>query len=126
MILRVHFQRHAAGDGILGLLAHRQTACAVTAMMQAPARAWRLDDLAATAGAWRATLVREFRRLARATPFEVLAEIRLGLARHALAASAQPLAEIASEAGYASQAAFSRAFKRRFERSPSELRCGAP
>ena len=122
MILRVHFQRHAASDGILGLLAHRQTARAVTAMMQAPARAWSLDDMATAAGASRATLVREFRRAAKATPFEVLAEIRLGLARHALAASAQPLADIACEAGYTSQAAFSRAFKRRFDRSPSELR----
>ncbi len=61
-------------------------------------------------------------RKAQASPFEVLAEIRLSLARHALAASTQPLADIACEAGYASQAAFSRAFKRRFERSPSELR----
>ena len=122
MILRAYFQCHAARDGILGLLAHRPTARAVTAMMQAPARAWSLDDMAAIAGTSRATLVREFRRLAKATPFEVLAEIRLDLARHALAASAQPLADIACEAGYASQAAFSRAFKRRFDRSPSELR----
>ena len=78
--------------------------------------------MAATAGASRATLVREFRRRAKATPFEVLAEIRLSLARHALAASAQPLADVACEAGYSSQSAFSRAFKRRFDRSPSELR----
>lgn len=126
MMLRVHFQRHAASDGILGLLGHRQTARAVTAMMQAPARAWNLDDLAATAGASRATLVREFRRLAKATPFEVLAEIRLGLARQALAVSGQPLADIACEAGYASQAAFSRAFKRRFDCSPSALRGALP
>lgn len=123
MILRVHFQRHATGDGILGLVAHRQTARVVVAMMQAPGRAWSLDDLAATAGASRATLGREFRRIAQTTPFEVLAEIRLGLARYALATTEQPLAEIACQAGYASQAAFSRAFKRRFERSPSELRC---
>ncbi len=59
MILRVHFLRHAESKGILGLLAHRQTARAVTAMMQAPARTWSLDELAATAGASRATLVRE-------------------------------------------------------------------
>lgn len=126
MILRVHFQRNAAKDSILSLLAERQTARVLTAIMEEPARAWTLDAMAATAGASRATLVREFRRLAKATPFEVLADIRLGLARKALAGSDQPLADIACEAGYASQAAFSRAFKRRFDRSPSTLRCKRP
>ncbi len=124
MMLRVHFQREAASDGILALLGHRQTARAIVAMMEAPARAWTLDALAAAAGVSRATLVREFRRLAKATPFEVLAEVRLGLARQALAATEQPLADIAYEAGYASQAAFSRAFKRRFDCSPSAWRGG--
>lgn len=95
-------------------------------MMEAPARAWTLDALAVAAGASRATLVREFRRLAKTTPFAVLAEIRLGLARQALAGSAQSLADIACEAGYASQAAFSRAIKRRFACSPSELRGASP
>ena len=126
MMLRVHFQRRATSDGLLALLGHRQTARALTAMMEAPARAWTLDALAVAAGASRATLVREFRRLAKATPFEVLAEIRLGLARQALAGSARSLPDIACEAGYASQAAFSRAFKRRFACSPSELRSASP
>ena len=126
MMLRVHFQRHVASGGVLGLLGQRQTARVVTAIMESPRAAWSLDTMAATAGASRATLVREFRRLAKATPFEVLSDIRLGLARHALATSSQPLADVACAAGYASQAAFSRAFKRRFECSPSEWRSGLP
>ena len=121
MMLRVHLQRHA-GDGLLRLFGHAHTARALAAVMADPSRAWSLDGMAAAAGISRATLVREFRRLAGASPFDVLAEVRLGLARHALAASNRPLADIAFEAGYSSQAAFSRAFKRRYQASPSELR----
>lgn len=122
LILRVYLRRNGAGDNLLRLLSHRQTARLVHAIMNAPAKSWSLDTMAASAGLSRATLVREFRRLAKATPFDVLAEIRLGLARHALAATRRPIAEIAGEVGYASQAAFSRAFKRRFQQAPGAMR----
>ncbi len=121
MLLRAHFQRHATSDGIIRLLGHRQTARVLIAMLEDPARSWSLDAMAAAAGTSRATLVREFRQLAKATPFEVLAEVRLGLARHALAICDRSLANIACAAGYSSQAAFSRAFKRRFDQSPSDV-----
>jgi AraC family transcriptional regulator, activator of mtrCDE len=122
MVLRVHFQRRAPQEGLLRLLSQRQTARAVIAMLEDPARAWSLDDLAATANTSRATLVRDFRKLAQVAPLEFLAELRLGLARQSLSASNRPLADIAVEAGYQSQSAFSRAFQRRFNLAPSEIR----
>lgn len=122
MVLRLHFQRHPAEHGLLRLLGEPHTARALAAMLEDPARAWTLDTLADRAGTSRATLVRDMRRLAGETPFGVLAEVRLGLARHRLVASDRPMADIAAEAGYASPSAFSRAIQRRFGIAPGALR----
>ena len=120
MALRAHFHRHAVQDGVLRLLGERQTARVLTAILSDPAEAWSLDSMAASANTSRATLVRDFRRLADTTPFELLTDLRLGIARHNLCASDRSLADIAAAVGYQSQSAFSRAFQRRFGMSPSE------
>ena len=122
MVLRVHFQRGVTQGGLLRLLSQRQTARAVTAMLNDPARSWSLDDIAASANTSRATLVRDFRKLAQVAPLGFLTELRLGLARHSLSSSDRPLADIALEVGYQSQSAFSRAFQRRFHLAPGEIR----
>lgn len=122
MVLRVHFQRSATQGGLLRLLSQRQTARAVTAMLNDPARSWSLDDIAASANTSRATLVRDFRKLAQVAPLGFLTELRLGLARHSLSSSDRPLADVALEVGYQSQSAFSRAFHRRFHLAPGEIR----
>lgn len=122
MVLRAHFRRGTDRNGLLRLLGQRQTARAVTAMLHDPGRPWSLDDIAASASTSRATLVRDFRRLAQMAPLGFLAELRLDLARHSLASSARPLADIALEVGYQSPSAFSRAFQRHFHLAPGEVR----
>ncbi len=122
MALRIHVQRNAVQDGLLRLLTHRQAARAVNAMIDDPARDWSLDEIASLAGASRATLVRDFRRLAGVAPLSFLAELRLGTARHLLATTDRPLIDIALEVGYQSQSALSRAFQRQFNLPPSALR----
>ena len=123
-LLRLHLQRHAARDGLLRLLARPHTARAVDAMLRDPSRAWSLDALAAAGHTSRATLTRDFRKLADTAPLAFLTELRLGLARQSLLGSRQPLAEIAGEAGYESPSAFTRAFHRRFGMAPGEARRG--
>ena len=125
MVLRAHLANHIAEGGILRLLGQRQTARALAAMMHDLARAWTLDEIAASARTSRATLVRDFRRLAGATPFSVLAELRLGIARRELVSTDRPLADIAADVGYQSSSAFSRAFQRRFALTPGEVRSGS-
>ena len=122
MVLRAHFDREPVQQGLLGLLGLRQTARAVSAMLEAPDRDWRLDELAQQAGASRATLVRSFQKTAGMAPLAFLVELRLGLARHKLLAGTESLAEIAAEVGYQSESAFSRAFQRRFGLRPGEAR----
>jgi AraC family transcriptional regulator, activator of mtrCDE len=55
-------------------------------------------------------------------PLAFLTDLRLGLARHRLAGAAASMDRIAAEAGYQSQAAFSRAFLRKYGVRPGKLR----
>lgn len=122
MVLRIHFDRNDAKEGILGLLSQRQTAGAVLAMIQDPTKLWSLDDLARAANTSRATLVRSFRSLAKKAPLAFLADLRLELAKYRLATSDQCLTDIALDVGYQSQSALTRAFRRRFDLTPTEFR----
>jgi AraC family transcriptional activator of mtrCDE len=124
MVLRAHLEREHAGNGLLRLLSHRQAGRAAGAMLQDPARAWTLDELAERANASRASLVRMFKKTVNLPPLELLAQLRLDLARRKLAATSRPLAQIAAEIGYQSESAFSRAFRRRFGIRPGEARLG--
>ena len=124
MVLRAHFDREPADTGLMGLLTQRQTARAVGALLAALERAWSLDELAAEAGASRATLVRLFQKTAGMAPLAFLTELRLGLARRKLIAGNVSLAAIAAEVGYQSESAFSRAFQRRYGMRPGEARRG--
>jgi AraC family transcriptional activator of mtrCDE len=59
-VLRAHFESGRESQGILALLAKRQTARALTSMLAELARDWTLDELAERASTSRATLVRQF------------------------------------------------------------------
>ncbi|WP_206244367.1 AraC family transcriptional regulator [Novosphingobium terrae] len=122
MLLRRCFETQAPVQGLLALLAARETGRAAAAMLEAPARPWDLDELAAIAAVSRPSLVRAFRRITGLPPFGFLAELRLGMAHHKIAKTSEPLAQIAADAGYQSEAALSRAFLRRFEIRPGALR----
>jgi AraC family transcriptional regulator, activator of mtrCDE len=122
MMLRSHLEASAPAQGLLTLLSQRMTAQAVLAMARDPMRAWTLDDLARTAASSRATLVRAFRKAAGMAPAAFLADLRLGLARHRLGSGASSVDQIAAEVGYQSEAAFSRAFLRKYGVRPGKWR----
>lgn len=126
MMLRDHLETSPPPGGLLALLGTRATALAVLAMLKEPARDWSLDELAASAAASRATLVRAFRKAADIAPLAFLAELRLGLARQKLLAGSDPIGQIAEDVGYQSEAALSRAFNRHFGVRPGSLRKSAP
>ena len=91
-------------------------------MLLDPAHDWRLDELASIGAVSRATLVRAFRRVSGLPPQGFLTEVRLGLASHRIAQTADGLERIAADVGYQSEGALSRAFLRRFGMRPSALR----
>jgi AraC family transcriptional activator of mtrCDE len=117
-VLRAHIESNGGNRGILALLARRQTARALAGMLAEPARGWTLDELAERANTSRATLVRLFQTAVQKAPLAFLSELRLTLARHRVLATNTPLIQIAEDAGYQSDTAFHRAYRRRFGIAP--------
>lgn len=95
---------------------------ALVAMHRQPARAWSVEALAELAQASRSTFSDRFASLLGLPPLQYLTRWRMHLASGWLRSDQMTIAGIAARAGYSSEAAFSRAFKRFFGVSPSALR----
>jgi transcriptional regulator GlxA family with amidase domain len=83
---------------------------------------WTIAELAKEVGLSRSALVERFTRYLSEPPMTYLMRWRLQLAARALAATPRGVAEIASDVGYESEAAFNRAFKREFGVPPARYR----
>ena len=125
LMLRAHLDAATAIAGTFELLRKPATARALLAMMHDPVRAWSLDELAAVAAMSRASLVRAFHKAGGLAPLAFLTELRLAIARRRLSEGDTSLERIAVEVGYQSQAAFSRAFLRKYGVRPGKLRAEA-
>jgi AraC family transcriptional regulator, activator of mtrCDE len=122
MMLRDYFVDNPSNDSALSLLQDRVTSRVALAVLNDIGRNWGLDNMAATAAVSRATLVRAFRRLARAAPMEFLADLRLATARKRIAGTTDPIAKIAADVGYATESALSKAIMRKYGVRPGALR----
>jgi AraC-like DNA-binding protein len=83
---------------------------------------WTIAELAKEVGLSRSALVERFTRYLAEPPMAYLMRWRLQLAARALSATSRGVAEIASDVGYESEAAFNRAFKREFGSPPARYR----
>jgi AraC family transcriptional activator of mtrCDE len=124
-MLILMLRRYLASDPPVDVGDHT-TAQAVVAMLRDLSHEWTLNELAARAATSRATLVRSFDRIAGVAPLTFLTELRLAFARRRLATADDPIAQIAADIGYQSEAALSRAFHRRFGVRPGKFRKAAP
>jgi len=95
---------------------------ALSLMHGSPARNWTIEDLAKEAGVSRSVLAERFASLVGTPPMHYLAKWRMQIASGLLTGGSANLATIAVEIGYASEAAFSRAFKKTVGMPPSEWR----
>ena len=86
------------------------------------ARAWSVEELAREAGLSRSGLAERFTRVIGVAPMHYLANWRLQVAGQKLRDSSDPLARIAEQVGYELEAAFSRAFKKKFGAAPATWR----
>jgi len=84
-----------------------------------------LDALAGRAGWSRFHLHRAFRRLVGETPKAYTQRLRLDRAAARLVTGTDRVVDIALDSGFASHEVFSRAFRRRFGRSPERYRAAA-
>jgi AraC-like DNA-binding protein len=127
-ILRHLMQRGVVRDGLLAGLSHPRLAPALVAMHGAPAEAWTLETLARRAGMSRSAFAASFHEVVGMPPAAYLAQWRVSLVQEALQRGAA-LKRIATDVGYGSEAALSRAFKAQCGVSPRawrQNRAGAP
>jgi transcriptional regulator GlxA family with amidase domain len=86
------------------------------------ARSWSLDELAREIGTSRSVLGERFARFLGAPPMTYLQHWRMQLAARALETTPRTVQQVAAEVGYASEAAFNRAFRRAFGVPPATYR----
>jgi AraC family transcriptional regulator, alkane utilization regulator len=108
--------------GWLAALKDRYLCRALTAFHTRPTEQWTVEMLAHEVGLSRSALVRRFNSLLDMSPIRYLATWRLHLAAQALRDGSKTIAAIAEQAGYGSEEAFGRAFKRCFGASPAAWR----
>jgi AraC-like DNA-binding protein len=113
-------------QGWLAGLRDRFVGKALALMHSKPAHGWSVDELASHIGLSRSALAERFGALIGCPPMQYLTRWRLQLAADLLRTSRRPLAAIAAEVGYDSEAAFSRAFKRELGTAPAVWRRAPP
>jgi transcriptional regulator GlxA family with amidase domain len=87
-----------------------------------PTEAWTVDGLARAVGLSRSAFAERFTALVGQPPLEYVARWRMTKAAELLRESDLPLGTVATRAGYHSEAAFSRAFKRHEGMAPATYR----
>lgn len=122
-ILREHLQDASASSaGWLRALGDPRIAPALALMHGEPSRAWGLEELAKASAMSRTSFAFHFKAVTGVAPLTYLTEWRMRLAEHALREEATPVATVARSLGYASESAFSNAFKRVTGSSPRAYR----
>ena len=111
--LRLHLAEGLKGGvGWLFALADKQMSAAISAMHDAPAHRWTLEELGKRAGMSRSTFALKFKQTVGESPMEYLTRWRMLLAGDRLANSSDSISVIAPSLGYESESAFSTAFRR--------------
>lgn len=113
-----------ADRGWLAALSDEQVGRALALMHREPARPWTVESLAAEVGMSRSAFSARFTDLVGESALRYLTRWRMQLARIQLKETSEPLAGLAGQFGYQSEAAFCRAFKRVFGVSPGSVRRG--
>lgn len=126
-VLRAHVSTYGEGFDLssrswLTALGDNKIVLALQAMHAEPSKPWTLDGLAKAALMSRTTFAKRFRESIGATPLNYLRALRMALAARSLCDSNQTVASIAYKLGYASEAAFSSAFKKSMKVAPKFYR----
>lgn len=109
--------------GWAGALRDRAVSAALHAIHDDPARAWTVAELGARGGLSRAAFARRFTALVGKAPLAYLTWWRMTLAGGLLRTESETtLRAVAQQAGYTSEFAFAKAFKREYGRAPGQYR----
>jgi AraC-like DNA-binding protein len=123
--VRRHIERLAPAEtGWLAGLRDPVVGKALSALHAGPAEPWTVERLASSVGVSRSVLAERFTAMVGQPPMQYLALWRMQLASRLLLGGGK-MAAVSAAAGYASEAAFSRAFKKLVGQAPAAWRKGA-
>lgn len=118
-VLRLYMNEHGEGrTGWLAGVGDRIVGTALTSLHKSPAHPWTLEELAHEANTSRSVPAERFQMLVGNSPMQYLTQWRMLLAANLPRRGNAPLARVAEEAGYQTDTAFSRAFRREFGLPP--------
>jgi len=121
-IMRAHIIQSTTPLGVLSAIADDKVGLALNAMHQKPEYNWILEELAQKAGMSRTAFSQRFHALAGQTPMHYLTMWRMQKAKNSLESGNMTMLAIAEQAGYQSEASFSKAFKKYMGISPGACR----
>lgn len=121
-VLRAATSGPGADATPLGHLEDPQLGAALRAFHADPGGDWSLASLASVAGASRSVFVDRFRRRMGTTPMRYVTRWRMQKARRLLADPVLSVGDVGRSVGYASEAAFSRAFRDAVGEAPGRHR----
>jgi AraC family transcriptional activator of mtrCDE len=124
LLVRAWLDDSATTPGLFAVLADRRLGNALQAMLETPHHPWTVASLAAACFMSRATFARLFAQASGMTPADALTRLRLARAAGALLQGERQVGEVALAAGYQSEAAFHRVFKRHYGIGPGAYRRG--
>jgi AraC-like DNA-binding protein len=114
-----------AAKGWLAALADPALGRCLALIHDEPQRDWSVQELAAASALSRTVLTERFEAMLETSPIRYLRDWRLCLASVALTTTSKTVANIAYDAGYGTEAAFSRAFSRSYGMPPATWRQAA-
>lgn len=109
-------------SGWLAALRDRHVGRAISLLHERPAEPWTIDELGRQIGLSRSTLHERFMQLVGMPPMQYLTNWRMQCGARLLREGEATVATIAQQAGYESEAAFARAFKRLVGQPPAAWR----
>ncbi|MDX3228117.1 AraC family transcriptional regulator [Streptomyces sp. ME19-01-6] len=123
-VLRAWYEEQSdrTSTGWAAALHDQAVSGALRAIHRDPARPWTVETLGRAAGLSRAAFARRFTELAGQPPLAYLTWWRMTLAARLLRESELPLRAVAERAGYTSEFAFAKAFKREYGVAPGGYR----
>lgn len=108
--------------GLLRGLADPRLGSVLISLQEKPDATWTLQRMAAQVHLSRAAFARRFSSVLGLAPMAYLTRLRMQLASLELTERGASVAHVAARVGYATEAAFSRAFKRHYGYSPGRAR----
>lgn len=121
-ILRSYMALREPTNGLLAALRDDRVSRALQIIHAKARESLSLDQIARDVGMSRSSFAERFRQLTGQTPMGYLTEWRMLKARELLEETRDSVEVVRDEVGYQSEAAFSRAFKRRYGLGPGALR----